>query len=179
MPVFVALLRGINLGSRNRVSMGDLREFVTAIGGEDPETYVQSGNVVFTSKGKAADLERALEKQIKGALGLDITVLVRTAKEMEKVASSNPFQRKAKGDENLHVTFLVEKPDARRLKELAIPDAPDDVDIKGREVYLLCPNGYGRSKLNNAFFEKKLGVAATTRNWKSVTNLADLARRGP
>lgn len=173
------MLRGINLGSRNRISMGDLKEVVIAVGGADPETYVQSGNVVFTAKGKPADLERGLEKQIKADLGLDITVLVRSAKEMEKVASSNPFQRKAKGIENLHVTFLVEKPDAKRLKELATPDVPDDVEIKGREVYLLCPNGYGRSKLNNAFFEKKLGVAATTRNWKTVTNLADLARRAP
>lgn len=179
MPTFVAMLRGINLGSRNRISMGDLKEIITAIGGADPETYVQSGNVVFTARGKAADVERALEKQIKTELGLDITVVVRTGKEMAKVASSNPFQRKAKGIENLHVTFLVEKPSAERLEALAIPDVPDDVEIKGREVYLLCPNGYGRSKLNNAFFEKKLGVAATTRNWKTVTNLADLARRGP
>lgn len=173
MPSYVALLRAINLGARNKIAMADLRELFQAIGAEDVATYVQSGNVVFRSTSRSAEqLERAIEKRIKTDLGLDVTVLVRTKAQLEKLVAGNPFD-----DPNaVHVTFLAEKPAASRVKNLDPERSPgDEFRIARQEVYLRCPNGYGPSKLSNAYFEEQLGVAATTRNWRTVTKLAELA----
>jgi uncharacterized protein (DUF1697 family) len=171
----VALLRGINLGSRNRMAMADLRELVEELGGEDVRTYLQSGNVVFRSRGKPAELEATLARGIKRALGLDVSVLVRTKRQLQKIVADNPF---AKSDaKTLHVTLLAAKPKApaaRKLRDGSFE--PDDVELSAREVYLHCPNGYGRTKLSNTFLEKRLGVRATTRNWKTITSLAELAQ---
>lgn len=173
---YVALLRGINLGSRNRVAMADLRALVTGLGHEDVSTYLQSGNVVFRAAGRAADLRLALEGGIRGELGLDVTVLLRTKGELATLVAGNPFTEKAKAPTTLHVTFLAEAPKRARIRDLD-PQVgePDEFQVAGRDVYLHCPNGYGRSKLGNALFERRLGVAATTRNWKTVTSLAELA----
>jgi uncharacterized protein (DUF1697 family) len=177
VPTYVALLRAINLGARNKVSMADLRRLVEATGAEDVTTYVQSGNVVLRSSVRSAStLERALEKQIREDLGLDVRVLVRTAAELAGIAAGNPFGDPAKA----YVTFLAEKPDAQRVRDLDPERSPpDEFRVVGREIYLHCPNGYGPSKLSNAYFEKQLGVAATTRNWRTVTKLAELAGSKP
>jgi uncharacterized protein (DUF1697 family) len=172
VAAFVAMLRAINLGSRNRVSMSDLKQIVVDLGGKNPETYVQSGNVVFSASGKAADIERELERRLDKDLGVPVRALVRSAAQMKKVAASNPFVKKATDEKQLHVTFLADTP---KTKTLELPAVPDEAELVGREVYLLCPNGYGVSKLSNAFFEKKLDVAATTRNWKTVNALAEMA----
>lgn len=173
MPTFVALLRGINLGARNKIAMADLRDLLETIGAEDVTTYVQSGNVVFRSASRSAEtLERAIEKRIKADLGLEVAVLVRTKAQLAALVDGNPF-----GDpKTVHVTFLAEKPAAARVRKLDPERSPgDEFRVVGREVYLRCPNGYGPSKLSNSYFEKQLGVAATTRNWRTVTKLAELA----
>jgi uncharacterized protein (DUF1697 family) len=172
---YVALLRGINLGGHNKVSMSDLRALFASLGAEDVETYVQSGNVIFESTEGPGKLTDALEKRIRRDLGLSVTVLVRTRPQLAKVHAGNPFAKSGKESTKLHVTFLAEKPDLALVPELDPERAePDEFEVVGQEVYLHCPNGYGRSKLTNAYFEKKLGVAATTRNWKTVTKLAEL-----
>jgi uncharacterized protein (DUF1697 family) len=174
MAVNVVLLRGINLGARNRVAMADLRKLVEDLGGEDVETYVQSGNVVFRSGKKPAELERAIRQAIEAGFGLDVTVVVRTASQLAKVIRASPFGTA----EGQHITFLAEKPRARRVHELEQRSFdPDEFRVIGREVYLHLPHGYGGSKLSNAFFEKELAVRATTRNWRTVTALAELAGR--
>jgi uncharacterized protein (DUF1697 family) len=173
MPTYAALLRGINLGARNKIAMADLRDVFGAIGAEDVTTYVQSGNVVFRSPTRsAAKLERAIEERIKADLGLEVAVLVRTAPQLGALVAGNPFDDPA----TVHVTFLAQKPAAARVRRLDPARSPgDDFRVAGREVYLNCPNGYGPSKFSNAYFEKQLGVAATTRNWRTVTKLAELA----
>jgi uncharacterized protein (DUF1697 family) len=172
----VALLRGINLGSRNRVSMPDLRALLGSLEAEEVATYVQSGNVVFKSSDSSANLTRAIERRIRRDLGLSVTVLLRTPRQLAKVLAGNPFAKDVKDPTKLHVTFLAEKPDRARARELDPKRAePDELRFAGQEIYLHCPNGYGRSKLTNAYFEKQLGMAATTRNWKTVTKLAELA----
>lgn len=174
LQTYVALLRGINLGGRNRVSMSDLRTLFDALGAKDVATYVQSGNVVFKSPGKAAELVQAIEKKISRDLGLNVTVLLRTKTQLARVLAGNPFSGREPA--KLHVTFLAATPDRRLVRGLDPTRAkPDEFRVAGREIYLHCPNGYGRSKLTNAYFEKQLGVAATTRNWKTVTKLAELA----
>jgi uncharacterized protein (DUF1697 family) len=173
---YVALLRGINLGARNKVAMADLRALFEALGAEDVSTYVQSGNVVFTSCAGATELTGRIEQRIRADLGLDVKVLVRTQSELAKVAAGNPFGGGDRDVTKLHVTFLAEKPDRPRVRGLDQDlAAPDELRVVGREVYLHCPNGYGRSKLTNAFFEKTFGVPATTRNWRTVSKLAELS----
>lgn len=176
MRTYVALLRAINLGSRNKIAMADLRSLFAALEAEDVTTYVQSGNVVFRSGArKPVDLTEAIEQRIRRDLGLDVRVLLRTRAELATVVAGNPFTD-GEPDANLHVTFLAETPSRTRIRDLDPQSAPpDELHVAGREVYLRCPNGYGRSKLTNAFFEKRLGVAATTRNWRTVTKLAELA----
>lgn len=176
MPAYAALLRAINLGSRNKISMPDLRRlFEEGLGADDVQTHVQSGNVVFrVPERSAAKVEAAVEKRIADDLGLEITVLVRTKAQLEKVVAASPFAARADRSK-VHVTFLVDKPAAAKVAEIdASTFAPDEFEVVGREVHLHCPNGYGRSKLNNAFFEKKLAQRGTTRNWRTVTTLAEM-----
>jgi uncharacterized protein (DUF1697 family) len=171
--VYAALLRGINLGSRNKIAMADLRDLFERLGAEDVSTYVQSGNVVFASSVPQAGLARAIEQRIAADLGLEIAVLLRTRAQLAKLLRANPFA--GEGDSALHVTFLAETPARARVRALdPARSEPDEFRVAGREVYLYCPKGYGVSKLSNAWFEKQLGVAATTRNWRTVTKLAEL-----
>jgi uncharacterized protein (DUF1697 family) len=177
MSAYVALLRGINLGAHNRIGMKDLRDLVAGLGHTDVSTYVQSGNVVFTSRARdTSKMARAIEKKIDDDLRLTVTVLVRSSAELAQLVERNPFLKRGADASKLHVTFLVEAPAAARVKALADADAGrEEFDVRGRDVYLHMPDGYGRGKLTNAFIEKQLGVAGTTRNWKTVTALHDLA----
>jgi uncharacterized protein (DUF1697 family) len=172
---YVALLRGINLGTHNRVSMPDLRALFASLGAEDIATHVQSGNVIFKSADGPGKLTETIEKRIRRDLGISVTVLLRTRPQLAKVLAGNPYAKSGKASTKLHVTFLAAKPDVARVRELDPERAePDEFRVVGQEIYLHCPNGYGRSKLTNAYFEKQLGIAATTRNWKTVTKLAEL-----
>ena len=179
MPVqtYVALLRGINLGARNKMSMADLRALFVALGHKEVATHLQSGNVIFKSPGggKPAELIRAIEKRIKADLALDVTVLLRSKAQLAKVRSSNPFATRSKDPTKLHVTCLAVTPERSRVRDLD-PEAggADEFRVVGKEIFLHYPNGYGRSNLSNAYFEKRLGVTATTRNWRTVTKLAEL-----
>jgi len=167
-PRCVAMLRGINLGSHNRISMPDLRAAFAATGLGDVETYVQSGNVIFDG-GRAKDtaLEQQIRELIADSFGLDVPVLI---------VKANPFLRDGAAAGRLYVTFLGSTPDPAQVKQLGPgTDGRDEWRVAGREIYLHCPIDYGHSKLTNAFFERKLGVTATTRNWKSTLALAELA----
>jgi uncharacterized protein (DUF1697 family) len=156
--------------------MRDLRELFSDLGAEDVTTYVQSGNVVFRSAGAGDELTKAIESEIRSRLGLDVTVLLRTDDQLATVAAGNPFAPDEPDQKKLHATFLAERPEPGRVSALEEKQfEPDRFDVTPDVVYLHCPNGYGRSKLSNAFFEKQLGVAATTRNWRTVTALAELA----
>jgi uncharacterized protein (DUF1697 family) len=171
---YVALLRGINVGRHRRISMGDLRGVFEELGLDDVSTYLLSGNVLFASGLPAARLTARLERAIAEELAPGVSILLRTKRELAKVAAANPFG--SHDVSTLHVTFLEKRPSAARARTLD-PElgAPDEFRLLGKEIYLRYPHGYGRSKLTNAYFEKQLGVAATTRNWKTVTALAELA----
>jgi uncharacterized protein (DUF1697 family) len=177
MTAFVAMLRGVNVGARNKIKMADLQELFVGLGHTAVVTYIQSGNVVFKSRSKSSTaVAHAVEERITRDLGLDVRVLVRTHDEMAKVARSNPFLKSCAEVARLHVTFLAGKPDAELVRAVSAFDAGvDELRVVGREVYLHCPNGYGNTKINNGFFEKRLQAIATTRNWNTVTKLIDLA----
>jgi len=152
--------------------MADVRALFAELGHTDVRTYIQSGNVVFTTaRGQPASLRAAIERALASAFGFDIPTLLRTATDLAKTVQANPFGPTA------YVTFLDGAPDHRRVATLdASAFEPDEFAVKGAEVFLRCPNGYGRTKLNNTFFERRLATGATTRNWKTVTTLLDWVR---
>ena len=151
--------------------MVDLRALVEGLGGKDVRSYVQSGNVVFGHRSSAARLETALEQAIEREFGLQITVVVRSAAQLARVVRANPFD-----PAGLYVSFLASAPKRAAVRELVEADhGRDRIAVKGKEVYLHLPGGYGQSRLNNAFLERRLGVRATLRNWRTVTAVAELA----
>ncbi len=170
---WVALLRGINLGSRNRVPMAELREVFEAAGCAGVRTYIQSGNVVFSSprRGREA-LARLLEQAVEDAFGVAAPVVLRTSKELTTVAGSHPFGRDTT---HSHVSFLAADPDPAGAERLAALAGEDELAVVGRDVFLRYPNGFQGARLTGPLLERHLGVAGTIRNWRTVTKLAELA----
>jgi len=177
MTRYVALLRGINVGGRKKVAMGDLRSTLSALGYEDVETYLQSGNAFFSAPGSdPAALARQIEEALKSALDMDVKVLVRTPADLAGVVEANPFPDSTAEPSKLHVAFLSATPDAAKVAELdSRRFEPDELRVGERAVYVWYPNGAGRSKLTNDVLERKLGVTSTTRNWNTVLKLLDKA----
>src|SRR5712664_3449072 len=172
------MLRGINVSGQKIVKMESLRASFEALGFSRVQTYVQSGNVIFeTSKGLANNLSRKIREKISSDYGFSVPLILRTSGEMEKIVSDNPFLKERGIDHTrLHVTLLSEVPVKAALGRLdSLNGEPDQFRIKNREVYLYCPNGYGRTKLSNSAFEKLLAVEATTRNWKTVNMLVEIS----
>jgi len=179
VPTYAALLRGINVGRNKRIAMADLRALVEGLGHESVRTHLQSGNVVFESP-KRSDkaLAEGLEKAIASELGMDVTVLVRSSGELAAVVDAAPFAGRTDDPKQIHVAFLSAKPKAAAVKGFGIEEfAPDELQVIGREAHLLYPDGYARTKLTNAVIEKQLGVRSTSRNWRTVTALAELTAR--
>lgn len=175
---YVVLLRGVNVGGGTRVPMAELREMVEDLGHEAVQTYVQSGNVVLRSAEKAAAVAAGVASAVAERLGLDVAVMARTASEIAAVASRNPFAGRASDPKALYVTFLAGAPASAAVAGLdPARYEPDEYAVEGREVFLHMRGGYGRTKLSNAELERRLGIPATTRNWRTVTTLAQLAAR--
>ncbi len=169
------MLRGINVGGKKIVRMEKLRISFEALEFGRVRTYVQSGNVVFEAeRASPDDLSKTIAEKISKDFGFPIPVVVRTSDEMGKIVGGNPFLNERELDlSKLHVTFLAALP-AKNAKERidALNAGPDQFRIRGREIYLYCPDGYGRTRLSNNAIEKALSVGATTRNWKTVSTLA-------
>jgi uncharacterized protein (DUF1697 family) len=172
----VVLLRGVNLAGRNRVSMPRLREALEEAGFDDVSTYVQSGNVVLTSRKSAKRVRREVEQLLADRFGLDIQVIVRTRVELAKVVERNPLAKVAKNPKLYQVTFLESAPAADLMRKLeAAAAGKEQVVSEGRELYAWHPDGVGRSKLATLMSGKGLGVTATARNWTTVTTLLELS----
>jgi len=176
---FISMLRGINVGGKNRSAMPALKALYESLGFTHVVTYVQSGNVVFDSdEGDAARTAHAIEEGIAQTLGLSLPVILRDESCLRRVIANHPFAARSGADPTrLHVTFLSAAPSDAALDRLVVPTGcTDEFAMEDKEIYLFCPNGYGVTKLSNNFFEKKLGLAATTRNWKTVHALLELAQ---
>ncbi|MDQ1746453.1 MAG: hypothetical protein QOD07_716 [Frankiaceae bacterium] len=169
MAVWIGLLRAVNVGGR-ALPMPVLSGVVAGLGGKDVRTYLQSGNVVFSASRQVAS---SLSGALSNAAGFDVPVLLRSAAELAAVVADQPLDGPVSA---WHVTFLESRPAAAAVAALD-PSAygGDSFLVRGREVYLRTPGGYGRTKLTNAFFERKLGVVATTRNWRTVCALAEMS----
>lgn len=175
MNTYISMLRGINVAGKKRIKMDELKALYESLGFKNVKTYIQSGNVVFQcSDSNASKLVKKIGEEIKQSFGLTVTVVIRTKEEYKQVIKRNPFQDKDLS--KLHITFLsesVENPPIKRL-EMA-KSGMEEFDLSGKEIYLFCPNGYGRTKLTNNFFEKQLNISATTRNWRTVNALSAMA----
>ncbi len=178
MPTFISMLRGVNLVTHNRMKMESLRTSLGALGLGQVQTYIQSGNVVFRCKeSSAAKLCEKIEKRILADFGFTVPVISLTAKKMGEIIKNNPFVAQAGIDSTkLHVTFLSQAPAAAAVQTLGkLPSGADQFHHSRKVVYLYCPGGYGETKLSNNAFEKLLSVRATTRNWKTVNTLYQMA----
>ena len=180
MATYIALLRGINVGGSNKLKLEKIKTFFESLGFTGVSIYIQSGNIIFQSPKSGADgLVMMIEGKIKKAFTMDVSVLVRTKDELGQIIDRNPFlPSRADQVDKLHVTFLSDLPDKNAIDTLGIAKGDDeDFKIIGREIYLFCPNSYGRTRLTNNAFEAKLSVRATTRNWKTVNALYEMARK--
>jgi uncharacterized protein (DUF1697 family) len=155
--------------------MTDLKELYESLDFQNVKSYIQSGNVLFQYKDyPPSELREKIENKIKEGFGLDVSVIIRTKDEFQKIIENNPFKN---DDTNkLYVTFLSETPLKKPIKEIEMKkDVSEKFSIFGKEIYLFIPGGYGRTKLSNDFFEKKLKLSATTRNWKTINRLLEIA----
>lgn len=182
MPIYVAMLRGINVAGKRIVKMEALRKSMESLGFGYVQTYVQSGNLVFrTEERSLPSVSRKIEERLETDFGFSIPVCLKALKDLEKVIVANPFLQEAGIEPSaLHVTFLSELPSKAalpRLEAVAAAAAPDRMFAEGMQIYLHCPDGYGRTKLSNNVIESKLSVGATTRNWKTVNTLLAMAQQ--
>jgi uncharacterized protein (DUF1697 family) len=177
MREFISLARGINVGGKT-LKMEKLRNIYESLKLHDIITYIQSGNVLFNSEQQEpVKIKQLIERKIKLVTGLDIIIILRIQRELEKIVKNNPFIKYGiKETEKMYVTFLEDAP-SKDLITALIPPKPtkDEFKILGKEIYLYCPGGYGETVLSNNFFEKKLKIGATTRNWRTINKLYDLS----
>ena len=172
----IVLLRGINLGPRNRIAMPQLRKLLETAGFDDVRTYVQSGNIVLSTRRRPESTAVACEKLIGDELGLDIPVVVRTRDELAEIVRRNPLGDVADDPKRYQVSFLDGEPDPKAIEKLAAAAAGGErIEAIGREVYAWHPDGIARSKMWAALAGKGIGVKATARNWTTVTTLLHMA----
>jgi uncharacterized protein (DUF1697 family) len=178
---YIALLRGINVSGHKTILMDDLKILFEKMDFEDVKTYIQSGNVVFKTGGTFTDAELAqrIQQSVAGKYNFYVPVFIRSREDMEKILADNPFlKEKDINPDWLHVTFLSDSPRQSDREAISEYDfSPDRFYLVRNVAYLYCPQGYGNTKISNLFFENRLKVNATTRNWKTVIKLVDLASK--
>ncbi|WP_041649705.1 DUF1697 domain-containing protein [Marivirga tractuosa] len=179
METKIAILRGINVGGKRKILMADLKTLMQNLGYENIQTYIQSGNLIFEAGERqqndqlAENIESAILKQF----DFQVPVIVLSKNEIESAIANNPFYTADADINKLHLTFLNKIPEQDKQEQLeTVNYKPDQFKIMGKNVFIYCEGSYHKSKLTNAFFEKKLKVKATTRNWKTVLKLWELSR---
>ena len=180
MPVLISMLRGVNVGPHNRIKMDALRALYESLKLKDARTYVQSGNVIFrTNEKNHAQLAKKIQAAIEKSLDCSPAVILRTTDEMRSTVAASPFKhRKDLEPGKILVTFLNAQPsDGAQAALNAFKDYPEELHLKGRELYIYCPNGAGRSKLPWSSVEKFFKVSGTARNWNSVTKMPEIAEQ--
>ncbi|AJS60436.1 DUF1697 domain-containing protein [Paenibacillus sp. IHBB 10380] len=181
MTIYIALLRGINVGGKNRIKMAELKSTLEAMGLSRVQTYIQSGNVLFESNEEEEPLRKRIEHEIEAVFGFSVSVIIRTAKELATIAANCPFSEEAISEaasssegESLYVSLLLEEPSQKGIERLsAFRSESDEYQLVGREIYLLFRHSIRNSKLANNL--QKLDVPVTVRNWKTINKLVTLA----
>jgi len=182
MPVLISFLRGVNVGGHAIIKMALLRELYVSLKFSDPQTYLQSGNIIFLSEGRnlklvSAHLQSAIHKQF----GCCPEVILRSRSDLRGIVANNPFSARPNIEPGkLLVSFLAGKPASDAQKALAaLAVGPEELHLVGRELYIYFPNGVGKSKLPWPRLDKILQTPTTARNWNSVTKILEMADRYP
>jgi uncharacterized protein (DUF1697 family) len=181
MTTYISLLRGINVSGQRQLKMDALRRCYENLGFSGITTYVQSGNVIFSSQDyKEPELAEIISHQIAKDFGFEVQVIVLTSTGLKEIINDNPFPADPSKDPSfLHVTFLASRPDGTGYRMIGEKkQGGEEIAFSGKVVYLYCPHGYGKTRLNNGFLETKLKVWATTRNWKTTNELYRIAVTG-
>lgn len=179
MQTCISFLRGVNMAGHNKIRMTELAVLYKKIGFNDAETFIQSGNVIFSNSANlpldqiTAKIEDGISKQF----GYDIPALVRTSNNLKEIISANPYAGEESFDTTkLAVIFLYKVPDESQIQKIRGVDyPPDKFMIKGKEIYIYCPNGFGKTKLYTNFFENRMKVTGTARNWNTLNTIFELA----
>ena len=176
--MYIALLRGINVGGKNKLPMRDLAEIFSEAACDNARTYIQSGNVVFHAAPATAERVSAVVSRALGdRFGIMVPIVLRTAAELAEAAAANPFLKSVTDTEALHVAFLADRPDRRNVASLDSARSPgDSFVVRGRDIYLHLPNGVARTKLTNAYFDSTLATTSTIRNWRTVQVLLEMTK---
>lgn len=176
---YISLLRGINVGGHKKILMADLKVLYESLGFQHVNTFIQSGNVVFNTDMNAENLVEKIEQAIVQQYGFEVSVQLRQISDFENIIKSCPYTKldlEVDKATKIMITFLDALPNQENIQKLmSHVQAPEQLVVMGKEVYLYCPNGYAKTKLNNNFLEKILAVKGTTRNWKSVMRISILA----
>jgi len=181
METYISFLRGVNMTGHNSIKMTELADLYRKLGFKDPETFIQSGNVIFSSidGSNESDIGSKIEKGIFRKFNYIVPVMIRTKEELNDLFKVNPFLGEPAFDPSkMAVLFLQDKPSVSQVQKVAGVDyPPDKFMIISREIYTYCPNGFGRTKLYTNFFENKMGVTGTARNWKTITTILGIAEK--
>ena len=181
MKILISFLRGVNMAGHNKIKMTDLAALLRKLDFKDAETYIQSGNVIFTIQDNLTTKEIAsiVEKAITRKFGYSVSAIVRTEKELREAIALNPFLSEKDFDPaKMAVLFLAEQPSSDQIAKVANVDyPPDKFKIIGKEIFIYCPNGFGRTKLYTNFFENKMKVSGTARNWKTINTILEIAEK--
>ncbi len=173
---YLALFRGINVGGNNMLPMKELAVMFAKAGCADVQTFIQSGNVIFSAPAKlVGGIGEKIQKEIGKRFGFQVPIVIRTAEELARAVAGNPFIKAGADTDRLFVMFLADAPGPDAIAILDPKRSPpDEFIVRGREVHLKLVNGAARSKLTNAYFDSKLGTVSTARNWRTVTKLLGL-----
>jgi uncharacterized protein (DUF1697 family) len=179
VPRYVALLRSVNVAGHGRLAMSELRASFERLGYDDVSTYIQTGNVLFSSSTQSEQaVAAAIEEQLDADFGDAPAVIVRSVPELLRISGASPYAKAGANPARHHVTFLASAPTKKALAALDPPaSGHDELVVEGREVYVYTPDGYAETKYTGTFLERRLGVVSTTRNWNTVTKLCELAGR--
>lgn len=174
MAMHIAFVRGINVGGHHKIAMADLRKLLADLGFDRVTSLLQSGNLAFESgRQTGVRLERLLEKETETHLGMSVDYCVRSAAELGECIARNPFSKEARDDpSHLLAMFMKSAPSADNVAALqASIQGPELIACEGRQLYLVYPDGIGRSKVTGAVIERKLGLRGTARNWNTLQKL--------
>lgn len=178
MQTYISMLRGINVSGQKLIKMDALRTLVESLGFHNVTTYIQSGNIIFQSEHLNTDsITLTIKSGIADFFGFDVQVMVLDTEYLKLVAEGNPFVNASTEDtSSLYVSFLSKQPSETLVEKIKSGNyGVDEFIISDKVIYLSCPKGHGNSKLSNNFFENKLKVTATTRNWRTVNELLSIA----
>jgi uncharacterized protein (DUF1697 family) len=179
MAVFISFLRGVNMTGHNKMKMADLTVLCQRLGFRDAVTFIQSGNVVFSAgnHNSVPDISKKIENGIRETFGYEVPVMIRSVADLERLVPLNPYlAEKDFEPSKMAVVFLQETAsDDQKRKVNNIDYPPDKFTVAGSEIFIFCPNGFGKTKLYTNFFEKKMGVTGTARNWNTVLTILEMA----